>query len=254
MELLSIPKSLQSMKDPVEKLFYRGDLSLLELPKIAIVGSRKPLAYTRGFVSKLASEIAKRGGVVVSGGAIGVDSVAHQFAGNNTIGIFANSLDLIYPKTSKKIIEKIYANSLALSEYPETTPARGYYFIHRNRIVTALSDAVVIAQADKDSGSMRSAEFAYKQGKPIFVLPHRKGDSEGTNYLLQELKARAIYDIDAFLDELGLPKVQQEHDAFLEYCKEVKEYDTIVLHHAEKLFEYELEGKIEIQNGEVMVL
>lgn len=253
MTLETIPQTLQTIQNPVKKLFFKGDLDLLKKKKIAIVGTRRPSSYTKSVVTTIASAISKGGGVVVSGGAMGVDSVAHKGAGENTIGVFANSLDLIYPKTSKNIIQGIYDNSLALSEYPETTQGRPYFFVQRNRIVTGLSDAVIVAEADLNSGSMRSAEFAYNQGKKLFVLPHRLGESEGTNSLLKDLKARAIYDIDNFLEEMELCAKPQEKDEFLEFCKKNSSYDLVASEYGEKLFEYELDGKIEVINGEVVV-
>ncbi|MCV6606922.1 MAG: DNA-protecting protein DprA [Campylobacterales bacterium] len=253
MILEHIPEKLKKIQNPCQFLHYKGDLDLLDSFKVAIVGSRKPSEYTRSFVMRLSSEIARRGGVVVSGGALGVDTVAHKGAGDRTIGVFANSLDLVYPKTSKNTIERIYENGLALSEYEETTYARPYYFVQRNRIVTGISDIIVIAQADLESGSMRSADFAYEQGKPIFVLPHRVGESEGTNLLLKNCKARAIYDIDCFLEEIGLDKVDEPTDEILEYCKSMPSYESAYNIFGDKILEYELEGKIQIDNMVVRI-
>lgn len=254
MTLEKIPKALQTLEKPVEKLYFKGNPELLNRFKVAIVGSRKPYNYTKSVVSKLASEISKRGGVVVSGGAMGVDAVAHRGAGKNTIGVFANSLDLIYPKVNKELINGIAQNSLALSEYEETTKARPYFFVQRNRIVTGLSDVVIIAQADLNSGSMRSAEFALKQGKELFVLPHRIGESEGTNYLLENGLARPITDIENFLQSGDLEKREESvSDEVLAFCQNEPDYEEALKRYKDKIFEYELEGKIEIINSKVVV-
>ncbi len=255
MILRNIPVKLKELEDLNDKIYYRGDLGLLDRFKIAIVGSRRPNPYTKSFVYTLASKISKRGGVVVSGGAMGTDSLAHEAAGRNTIGVFANSLDLIYPKTSRKIIEKIYKESLAISEYPETTEARPYYFVQRNRIVTGLSDIVVVAQADLNSGSMRSAEFARLQEKPLYVLPHRIGESDGTNYLLEKGLAKPIVNIEKFLEEIGLEnKIENSSDEILEFCKINPTYEEAFNRFGVKILEYELEGKVKIESGSVFTV
>jgi DNA processing protein len=131
----------------------------------------------------------------VSGSALGVDAIAHQYANNNTIAVMANSLDIKYPIFNSKLIRNIYQNSLALSEYQDTTEPTKYSFINRNRIVVALSKILIIAQADLNSGSLRSAEYAIKYNIPIYVLPHQIGESLGTDKLLQDGIAKPIYDI-----------------------------------------------------------
>jgi DNA processing protein len=179
-----LPAEFSCLHEPPQRLFYRGDLSLLDHPKVSIVGTRKPYAYTRQYVNALSNALAKRGVSVVSGLAMGVDALAHEGAFPHTIGVLANGLDIIYPKVNKKLIEKMYANSLILSEHVDGEEARSYSFVHRNRLVVALGEVLVVAQADAYSGSMRSVEFALEMGKKIYVLPHRLGESEGTMGLL----------------------------------------------------------------------
>lgn len=249
------PPALQAIPEPPETLFFRGKPELLERPKVAIVGSRRPTAYTRTQVHRIASLIAGAGGVVVSGGALGTDGVAHQGAGNATIAVFANSLDAVYPKTNKKLIETIYENALALSEHAANPRPKPYDFIRRNRIVTGLADAVVVAQADLSSGSMHSARFALAQGRPLYVLPHRAGESDGTNELLAAGKAKAIYSPEAFLEEIGLAApAGGEEDPLLAYCAAGPSYDDVLARFGDALLEYELEGKVEVSNGKVRVL
>ena len=136
--------------------------------------------------------------VIVSGAAMGVDAIAHQNAIPNTIAVVANGLDIKYPAINKNLITQIETNSLVLSTYPKSSVARTYTFVERNELVVALGDVLIVTQADINSGSLRSVEFALKMGKKIYTLPHRIGESEGTNRLLNQGLATAIYNVDIF--------------------------------------------------------
>jgi len=251
MNLAKTVEILKKYDKNLEELFFKGNLELLKKPKIAIVGSRRPLGYTKQIIAKLASEISKSGGVTVSGGAMGCDSLAHEFSYPNTIAVFANSLDIIYPKVCKNLIEKIYQNALALSKYPSSTTARKHFFLERNKLVVGISDAVIVAQGDKKSGSMFSANFAIENKKPLFVLPHQIGQSEGTNELLAQEKAKAIYNIDEFLKQIGLLKQKQNE---LDLFANLPDLESLNDEQKSKVFELELEGKVAIQNNKVIVL
>ncbi len=248
----SLPCELIGLEIPLKALYYRGDPSLLSARKVSIVGARKAYPYTRMMTHNLALALSKRNVCVVSGGAMGVDATAHEGAFPNTIGVVANGLDIIYPKVNKRLLEKIATGSLLLSEYPDGQEARAYTFVERNRIVVALGEVLVIAQADLDSGSMRSAEFALQSGKKIYVLPHRLGESIGTMKLLERGEAELITDIERFADIFGT--YHQETDPFLIFCSQGPTYDEALLFDRQKLFEYELSGKIRISEGKVRLL
>jgi DNA processing protein len=243
---------LDNMKEYPTEIFYIGNTQLLKNKKIAIVGTRKPNSYTKNFTHQLAQKLSSHNITIVSGAAMGVDAIAHQASNNNTIAVVANSLDIRYPSVNKNLIQNIENNSLILSTYKATTKARNYTFVHRNEIVVALSDVIIITQADLKSGSLTSAKYALQMQKPIFVLPHRIGDSEGTNELLKNGNAKAIYDIDEFLKELGIEKKEAIKDEFLQYCNTNPTYDDAVLKYASKVFEYELLGKITIKDGRII--
>lgn len=247
--LSPLPCELQDLELPLERLYYRGKPSLLSTRKVSIVGARKAYPYTRMMTHKLALALNKRDVCVVSGGAMGVDAIAHEGAFPKTIGVLANGLDIIYPKVNKKLLEKIASDSLLLSEYHDGEEARAYTFVERNRIVVALGEVLVIAQADIDSGSMRSAEFALQTGKKIYVLPHRLGESKGTMKLLEEGQAELITDIDRFADMFGVS--DQQNDPFLLFCSQIPTYDEALKFDGQKLFEYELSGKIRVSGGKV---
>lgn len=233
-----------------KELFYIGNLDLLNKTKIAIVGSRRPNQYTQIKTKELASKLSSSDVCVVSGCAMGVDAIAHNSAGAfNTIGVVANGLDIRYPAVNKKLIEEIEYKGLMLSQFDQGHSARNYNFVQRNEIVVDLSEAIIITQADTNSGSMRSAEFALKKGKKLYVLPHRIGESDGTNLLLKNGLANAIYDIDEFVLQYSQVLTSDTKDEFLEFCKTNPTYDEVVEKFSSKVFEYELLGKIEVKNG-----
>jgi DNA processing protein len=240
---------LDSMKKYPKELYYIGDLHLLEKKMISIVGTRKPNNYTKLFTAQLSKKLSSSGIVVVSGAAMGVDAIAHQNAIPNTIAVVANGLDIHYPTINKNLITQIEKESLVLSTYPIKATAKTYTFVERNELVVALGDILIVTQADLGSGSLRSVEFALKMGKKIYTLPHRIGESEGTNNLLKKGLATAIYDIDGFLESLGVSKTIETEDEFLDFCKNNPSYDEVVSKYGSKVFEYELLGKIVIFNG-----
>lgn len=245
-----LPKELLRLKNPPNGLFYLGNKELLTAPKIAIVGSRKASVYTKNSVTELARVLKNAGICVVSGGAIGVDIFGHIGAMPHTIGVFANGLDTIYPASNAKIITEIYKNALALSEYPPTTPPLRHHFLERNRIVVSLCKALVVAQADFKSGSLQSARIANEIGVPIFVLPQRLDESDGTNDLLSKNKASLITNFSDFaakFSDFSMPILTQK-DEILEFCKNGVSLDEAVKKFGDKIYEYELEGKISISN------
>lgn len=250
--MIPIPQALLSLKKPPKTLFAKGDLSLLQAPKkIAIVGTRKPNPYTKLLTHNLSELIAKSGGVVVSGGALGVDIIAHLGAMPKTIMFSPSSLDSPYPKTNASIINQIYEKALALSEYENNPSPKPYQFLERNRLVIALSDIVIIPQADLGSGSMESAKIALSLNKPIFVFPHRLGESEGTNSLLQSKKAQAIYNLNDWIKEQFGTLFCLQNDEILSFCQNPVAFEVAYQKFGDKLYEYEVEGKIKIENGRI---
>jgi DNA processing protein len=250
-KLSDIPKSLLEIKKPPKELYYVGDLSLLNKRLVTIVGTRRPSNYTKTYTAKLAKELSKVGVCIVSGGAMGVDAIAHQNAFPNTIAILANSLDYFYPAINQKLLSNIYKNALALSEYEKEFRARPYSFVHRNRLVVGLGECLIITEADEDSGSLRSAEFALEQGKKIYVLPHRLDESKGTQSLVKQGLAEPIYDIFTFISQFG--NIIKNNDELIEYCSNIPSLDDALKRFGNKLYEYELEGRITIKNLKVYV-
>lgn len=249
-------KKLDTMKKYPKNIYYMGNLDLLEKRTISIVGTRKPNNYSKQYTHELAKALSEHNICIVSGAAMGIDAIAHNAAGaKNTIGVAGTGLDIRYPAVNRKLIEDIENNGLMISQFPSKTPSQRYNFPLRNELVVSLGECLIVTQADENSGTMRSVEFALKMNKPIFVLAHRIGESIGTNKLLEQNLATAIYDIDKFIEDfVGFKNDIKHSDDFLEYCKTTPTYDEVMQKFPEKLFEYELSGKIKIENGLVFVL
>jgi len=247
---------LELMKKYPKDIFYIGNTELLQKRMISIVGTRKPNSYTKQYTHELAKALSSHDICIVSGAAMGVDAIAHNAAGTqNTIAVAGTGLDIRYPSVNKKLIEEIETNGLILSQFPTQTTSRRYNFPIRNELVVSLGEVLIVTQADENSGTMRSVEYALKMNKPIFVLVHRIGESLGTNKLLEDGLATAIYDINNFIENfVGFKKQIKHSDDFLEYCKSTPTYDEAMQQFPEKIFEYELSGKIKVENGLIFVV
>ena len=246
---------LTSMKKYPEELFYVGNIDLLKKRKISIIGSRRPNSYTKEFTYKLASKFSDAGVCIISGAAMGVDAIAHQGAkSNNTIAIVANGLDIRYPSVNKNLIIDIEKNGLILSAYKEKEKAKNYTFVQRNEIVVALSEFLIVTEADINSGSLTSVNYALKMGKEVYTIPHRIHESLGTQELIKKGLIKVIYDVDEFIyKKCGLENKKTEDEVLL-FCKNNPTYESAIQKFPEKIFEYELEGKIKIENGKIRVI
>ena len=246
---------LEYMKKYPKELFYVGDLKLIKRPKVSIVGTRRPSSYTKQFTYKLAKALSSRGVCVVSGAAMGVDSIAHDGAGvDNTIAVVANGLDIRYPVVNRQQIESIENSGLVMSQFKDGFRATGWSFVVRNELVVALGDILIVTQADLNSGSMRSVEYALKMGKEIWVLSQRIDESLGTNKLLSEGKAKIILDIESFASRFGQDvKSNIIKDDFFYFCQKSPTFDETVEKFGSRVYEAELEGSVTIHNGIVIL-
>lgn len=250
-------KELFSMKNYPPRLFYDGNIELLNKTKISIVGSRKPTKYSREEIQKLAYLLSKGGVCVVSGGAMGIDATAHNGAGSSsTIAVLPCGIDLRYPAVNKNMLEEIGKNGLLLSQFEKGFCATPWSFVVRNELVVALGDILIVGEAEIDGGTMRSVEFALKMKRKIFVLPQRLGESSGTNMLLREKKAEAIYDIDEFVAKYSqvISQKAQTNDNFRDFCMTNPTYDEALKRYPQRVFEAELLGEIEIRGGKVFII
>jgi DNA processing protein len=247
---------LSKMKKYPSELFFEGNLELLQKTKISIVGARKPSKYSRELTYRLASSLSKRGVCIVSGGAMGIDAVAHLGAtSSNTIAVLPCGINIKYPAVNKNLLSDLQKSGLLLSQFDSGFRATPWSFVLRNELVVALGDILIVSEAEIDSGSMRSVEFALKMGKKIFVFPQRVGESRATNILLKEGKAEAIYDIEEFCFRFGTLEAENiEEDEFLKFCRTNPTYDDTLKKFPERIFEAELNGEVDIKNGQIFIL
>lgn len=232
-------------------VFAQGNLSLLNKPKVAIIGTRTPNQYAKQVSAKLASMLAARGFAIVSGGAIGIDSIAHINAGNKAILVLPCGISTSYPKENLSMITNIRKHGLVLSEYGDNYMPMKHTFLERNRLIIAWSDIIIIPQADVKSGSSSSANLALMLDKSLFVLPHRIHESRGTQELLKAQKARCIYDIDSFVKvacEWHNLSYEKDYDPILEFARTNGSFEDALKLFGDMIFTYELEGKIK-RNG-----
>jgi len=247
--------ALTQMKSYPKEIYYDGNLELLKSTKISIVGSRRPSKYSKELTYKLSSSLSKHNVCVVSGGAMGIDAIAHMGAGSsNTISVLPCGIDIKYPAVNKNLLTDIQKNGLLLSQFSEGFRATPWSFVLRNELVVALGDVLIVAEAELGSGSMRSIEFALEMGKEIFVLPQRVGESGATNELLKNYKAKAIYDIEEFVSNFSDNDLHVTSDEFLSYCDTNPTYEDALSKYKDRIFEAELSGEITIRNGKVFLV
>lgn len=177
------PKKLLKLTNYPLILFYRGDISCLESSlAIAVVGTRKPSAYGIKAAEKLALGLAESGSVIVSGGALGIDSVAHRSAikaNGKTVLVMGCGHDTRYLAENAALREEVTRHGATVTEYPPCTAVLPGFFPLRNRIISGLSDGVVIVEANLKSGTLNTAAHAKKQQREIFAVP---GDISSVSY------------------------------------------------------------------------
>ena len=196
--------------NPPECLWYIGNLPKRR-PTVAIVGSRKPTDYGKSVNISLTTELARRDIIIVSGLAIGHDSIAHQTcldAGGTTVAVIGNGLDSIYPKRNERLAERIVERGgVIISEYSPDTPVYPSHFLERNRLISALADVVIIIEAGERSGTLNTAAHALAQGKEVMAVPGNITSplSRGCNRLISQ-GATPILSPDDVLNALGIVK------------------------------------------------
>lgn len=188
------PNQLKNIYDPPAKLYVLGNWSILNQRNFAIVGSRKATQYGKKIAMQISKELAENGLNVVSGLAIGIDSYAHlgclqvKDAGK-TIAVLGSGLDVIYPKENRKLAEQIInSGGCIISEYPIGSKIEKNNFPQRNRIISGLSEGILVVEASQKSGALITAEFGAEQGKEVFAVPGdiNKEQSEGCNLLIKD--------------------------------------------------------------------
>ncbi len=185
------PESLKSMKNPPILLYYMGNMPNLNNKLcVSLVGTRKMTEYGMRSCYKIAYELASAGAVVVSGMALGIDSVAHAGAiggRGTTVAVLGCGIDVIYPKPHRKLRQRICENGAIITAYHPGTPAHKYNFPERNAIISALSEGVLVVEAPAHSGALITAEHASEQSRTVYALPGSIEEpmSEGPNDLIK---------------------------------------------------------------------
>lgn len=201
------PPMLKEIYQPPWVLYAKGNLSLLDKePKLAVVGSRQATQYGKNAIKLIFPGLIERGVLIVSGLALGVDALAHEYAiknGGNTIAVIAGGLYHIYPKENRSLALEMMHSQLILSEYPPDTKPQRWHFPSRNRIISGLSRGTFVIEAKRKSGSLITANYAINEGRDVFSLPGSIFNpySIGTNDLIQ-LGAKLVTKAEDILEEL----------------------------------------------------
>lgn len=186
------PKELRQLPDAPVMLYTKGNRNLLaSKKKIACIGSRQATQYSVEAFRQLMPPLIAAGYVVVSGLAKGADTLAHRAAihyGGHTIAVLGHGLQTIYPKSNEELAGYMAQHQLLISEYPPHIGPRKHHFPMRNRIISGLSDALVVTEAAMRSGTIITTELALEQGKDVFAVPGpiTSAQSSGTNNLIKE--------------------------------------------------------------------
>ena len=169
------PARLKNISDPPLVFYYKGRLPDFDgLPLIGVVGTRKASAYGMNAAKKLGYQIARCGGIVVSGMASGIDGMATRgalTAGTPAVGILGCGADVVYPPSNRGLFADMEQYGCLLSEFVPGTPPAGYNFPKRNRIISGLSCGVLVVEAPERSGALITAQAALDQGRDVFVVP-----------------------------------------------------------------------------------
>ena len=205
------PLAFSRIPDMPLVLYCTGDPRWLNEPgAVGIVGSRKPTEYGLNAAADIGGELAKNGAVIVSGLADGLDSAGHRAAVKNdcpTIAVMGVPIDRTYPAANAALRQQIERKGCVISEYPPYSEYIGpNCFLQRNRLIAALSSAVLVVEAREKSGTMSTVAHAERYGKPVYAVPGSiySPNSAGTNGLLRDGRARAVAGAADLLAALGL--------------------------------------------------
>jgi DNA processing protein len=227
-----LPPQLKALAQPPKQLYIHGEnfLEILKKPCLAIVGSRKVTPYGKAVTQMLASSLAAKGVVIISGLALGVDSVAHKAAveaGGQTIAVLPCGPDQIYPSAHTQLAREILSNNGALvTEYETGRRPREFNFLERNRLIAALAEAVIIPEAAVRSGSLNTAGHALDLNKPVMAVPGNINSplSAGCNNLIKA-GAVPVTNVDDILSAL---KWQDLEEAAIEVMANNAEEQAIL--------------------------
>jgi DNA processing protein len=210
------PQKLSNIENKPFLLYFKGNMDVKELNRkgIAVVGSRKSTSYGKWVSEKLVSQLSRKGINIISGMAQGVDTIAHEVSlkmNNPTVAVLGSGVDVAYPTKNKILYDKISEMGLIISEFPPGTSPMPYNFPLRNRIISGLSDGVLVIEAGEKSGSLITATHAVEQGREVFAVPGNIDSifSKGTNKLIRE-GAKITTCADDIIEEFSVYKDEAE--------------------------------------------
>lgn len=211
------PKRLLHIADPPYALYVKGNLPEENVFSVAIVGARKCTSYGEKYAYEFARKLAENGVQIISGMAYGIDGIAQRgalFGGGKTYGVMGNGVDICYPRTHIGLYTDVLAQGGGiLSEYPPGTKPLPIHFPKRNRIISGLSDIVLVMEAKEKSGSLITADLALEQGRDVYALPGPIDSalSLGCNHLIRQ-GAGMLVSPEDLMQEVGIliKKVQSK--------------------------------------------
>ncbi len=271
------PELLKNIYSPPLVLFYRGQLSKSDNGKessFAVVGTRKADSYGLLMTKKITEILSLSGFTIVSGLAYGIDTKAHQTVVENngrTIAVLGSGCETIYPQRNESLAQKIIENGALVSEFIPGTKIEKWFFPQRNRIISGLSQGVLMIQGKKSSGAVLTAKFAIEQNRDLFALPGdvNRYQSEGPNYLIR-LGAKPIANGEDILEDYDMKlvensktyKLKEKEGLLLDLIKENKpsvNYDFLVMNTGYSIGELssiilslELKGLVEVGNNNIV--
>ncbi len=196
-------------------IFYKGDLSLLDMPAVAIVGTRNPTNYGRIQAERFAGELARAGIVIISGLAYGIDSIGHRKAlevGGKTVAVLGGGLNKLYPADHADLAREISEKGLLMSEFPMDFRSSRYTFPQRNRIVAGLSDGVLIVEGDLKSGTKHTKNQALEMGITVYAIPGNVNSdkSDLPNHIIKFGEAQCVTEPADILRDFGVKSKPRE--------------------------------------------
>jgi DNA processing protein len=203
------PRLLTEIEDAPLALFVRGDVSVLDEPQLAIVGSRNPTPSGRETAHSFAQHLAGHGLAITSGLALGIDTASHRgalAASGRTIAVCGTGLDIDYPRSNAELSREIELRGALVSEFPPGTPPLKINFPRRNRLISALSLGTLVVEAAVQSGSLITARLAGDQGREVFAIPGSIHNplARGCHQLIRQ-GAKLVENANDVLSELGMP-------------------------------------------------
>lgn len=252
------PRRLKEIEHPPPVLYVSGSFEEVDQWSVAVVGTRRVTAYGRQVTEEIGQKLAQHGVTVISGLARGVDALAHQAAlknGGRTVAVLGCGVDQIYPPEHRNLARQICEAGGLMSDYPPGTPPEAANFPPRNRIISGLSQAVIVVEASEKSGALITAAFAAEQGREIFAVPGYiyAPQSKGTNNLIR-LGGHLYMDIEEVLESLHMTQLEMKKTARAQLPADAGEAALFTLLGNEPIHVDEIQEQVDLPIEQVSAL